>query len=277
MSDLTFSCAGSDADAAPPLGTLMWIGDFKSPEFGEAYQHCLAQVAQFALRRNFDDALCRPAAQVRCILIAQATRRPLDRRCLELLREAYPEASFLNLQGTLCEGMREPADAVFDGNRHYWHRWNQVLPDWLSRCGVAHDSLTRLNCRSVAVLTSSFGAGEPLMELAESAGATAVWCRRPDAHRVRNVDAVWWDDTVASPTSSDRWRERIAAFGGSGTRTAHHAWIVNAPRLEAQRQAIDGGIDLVVSKPHRIDCLLATLASQSDADDCSLPAVSRAA
>ncbi len=281
MSDLTFShaVANADADSLATLGTLMWIGESTSPEFSDAYQHCLAQVAQLALRRNFDDALCRPAAAVRCILVAQSTRQQLDRRCLEMLRETYPQASFLNLQGTLCEGMRGLTDPTFGPNRHYWHRWNQILPEWLGSCGVASEcsqQLSQLGCRSVAVLTSTFAAGESLMDLAESAGATAVWCRSPDKRRVRNVDAVWWDDSVVGPTSSLGWRERIAAFGSQG-RTPQHAWIVNAPRLEEQLQATRGGIDLVVSKPHRINCLVAMLARRTSEADSGSVAVSRAA
>lgn len=287
MSDLTFplgdAVAGADAhpapDAHPALGTLMWIGESTSPEFNEAYQHCLTKVAQLALRFNFDDALCRPAAGVGCILIAQSTRHQLNRRCLEMLREAYPQASFLNLQGTLCEGMRQLPEPTFGPNQHYWHRWNQVLPEWLGSCGVASDNsqpLSRVGVRSVAVLTSTFAAGESLMDLAESAGATAVWCRRPDTHRVRNVDTVWWDDSVAGPTSSHGWRERIAAFGGENE-PRQHAWIVNAPRLEEQREATRGGIDVVVSKPHHINCLVAMLTSGTSAADSGLGAVSRAA
>jgi hypothetical protein len=281
MSDLTFSRAGTvaDANSLAALGTLMWIGDSTSPEFSDAYQHCLAQVAQLAMRRNFDDALCRPATAVRCILVTQSTRQQLDRRCLEKLRETYPDASFLNLQGTLCEGMRGLTEPVFGPNRHYWHRWNQILPEWLGSCGVASDcsqQLSQLGCRSVAVLTSTFVAGESLMDLAESAGATAVWCRRPDTHRVRNVDAVWWDDSVAGPTSSLGWRERIAAFASEG-RSPQHAWIVNAPRLDEKREATRGGIDVVVSKPHRINCLVEMLANRSGATDSGFATVSRAA
>lgn len=293
MSDLTFSRTNgatersgsahsshrSASESTAGLGTLMWIGESSSPEFEDAYQHCLASTSQLALRRNFDDALCRPAAAVTRILVAQSTRHPLDRRCLELLRDAYPEASFLNLQGTLCEGMRPMQESLFGPNHHYWHRWNQVLPQWLERGDRAMDHAqapSDLGCQSVAVLTSSFSAGEALMDLAESAGATAVWCRSPDKHRVRNIDAVWWDDSVASPTSQEGWSERIAAFGFS-SQTARHAWIVNAPRLNEHREAIRGGVELVVSKPHRIDCLVAMLTQQASKKSGRFDNVSKAA
>lgn len=287
MSDLTFSNADAEgitsaAGHSTPnghstIGTLMWIGESTSPEFHDAYQHCLAHAAQLALRRNFDDALCRPAAAVRSILVAQSTRQQPDRRCLDLLCEKYPQASFFHLQGTLCEGMRAIAEPTFGINQHYWHRWNQVLPQWLDSCGVSNalsHQITPVGCRSVAVLTSTFSAGEALLDLAESAGATAVWVRRPETHRIRNVDTVWWDDSVAGPTSRREWQERIAAFSGQPTQ---HAWIVNSPRLNEHREATRGGIDMVVSKPHRIDCLVQMLTSGASTSDQGRTPVSRAA
>lgn len=235
------------------LGTLLWIGDSTSPDFHDAFEFCVSSVAQLAMRRDLNEAIHRPAASVRHILIAQTTRQPGDQRSLNRLATLYPTASFLHLLGTLCEGMRTPAGSVLEANRHYWHRWNQVLPQWLEVRSASPESAKQKRC--VAVVTSSYAAGESLMDLAESAGATAVWCRGADTHRVRNVDVVWWDDSVAGPVSSSQWRERIATFANAGHRPKH-AWIVHSPRFEQRREAINGGVDVVVSKPHLIDCLL---------------------
>lgn len=247
------------------LGTLLWIGDPTIPEFRDSFEYCVSRVAQFALRTDLDEALRRPAAGVRCILLSRATRRPIEQCLLDRLSELYPRASILNLMGTLCEGMCISEDHTPGANRLYWHRWNQVLPQWLAPCGVAQAQPTKRSS-SVAVLAATFAGGEPLLDLAESAGATAVWCQGPDTLRVRNVDAVWWDDSLASPTSSRRWCERIAAFGASGRRS-QHAWIANSPRYDQQRQATQGGIDIVISKPHRIEGLLHMLAG-GDVTQC---------
>jgi len=248
MSEVVSFCPSTE------LGTLLWIGDSASSDFHDAFQFCVSSVAQLALRRDLGEALQRPAANVDRILVAQSTRQPIDQRSIERLVTLYPEASFLNLLGTLCEGMRTPAGSVFDSNRHFWHRWNQVLPQWLGVRGKLPIQANRDRC-SVAVVTSTYASGESLMDLAESAGATAVWCRGADTHRVRNVDVVWWDDSVAGPTSSHGWRQRIATFESAGRRPKH-AWIVHAPRFDQRREAINGGVDVVVSKPHLIDCLL---------------------
>jgi hypothetical protein len=239
------------------LGTLIWIGDQTLPEFQDAFAFCVSNVAQLALRRNLDEALRQPAANVHRILVAQSTRHVIDRQSLEQLTESYPEALLLNLLGPLCEGMRTPVVSALSSKRHAWHRWNQVLPQWLGVSGDGREPHKTVR-RSVAVVTSTYAAGESLMDLAESAGATAVWCRTAETHRIRNVDVVWWDDSVAGPTSSCQWRERIATFA-SVSRNPQHAWIVNSPSFDQRREAINGGIDVVVSKPHLLDCLLETL------------------
>ena len=244
------------------LGTLVWIGDQDEPEFQEAFQYCVSRVAQVALRSNLQDAICRPAACVRYVLLARTTRRPIDERLMNRLVALYPQASVISLLGTLCEGMRLADDCPVarDESRLYWHRWNQILPQWLGGCSGEEDPAAD-HRGSVAVLASTFREGEPLLELAQSAGSTAVWCRGADAWRVRNVDLVWWDDSVAPPTSSRHWRRRLEAFG-DGQRQTRHAWIANSPRYHQQRQAIDGGIELIVSKPNRVGCLLAMLTQQ---------------
>jgi hypothetical protein len=177
---------------------------------------------------------------------------------LDSLARLYPEASILNLMGTLCEGMPVTEDGTRGVDRLYWHRWNQVLPQWLSPCGVRPEQSHGCST-SVAVLASTFACGEPLLDLAESSGATAVWCRSPESLRIRNVDAVWWDDSLAPPTSYQGWRNRISAFSAGGPRT-QHAWIANSPRHDQQRHATRGGVDVVISKPHRIEGLLSMLA-----------------
>lgn len=243
----------------PTLGTLMWIGNPTSPEFHDAFQYCVANVAQLAIRKDLEDALRQPAANVFRILITQSTQRPVDDLRLEQLTSQYPDARALSLVGSLGEGMRLSTGAGNQLPRHAWHRWNQLLPGWLGVSSDASEPNTPVRC-SVAVVTATYATAEALMDLAESAGATAVWCRGADTHRVRNVDVVWWDDSVARPTSSRQWRERLAAFTSPG-RSPRHAWIVQTPRLDERREAMNAGIDLVVSKPHLVDCLLETLQS----------------
>jgi hypothetical protein len=258
----------------------LWIGDHSAPEFRPVYEFCVASVAQLALRADLQQALARPAAHVRCVVLARMTRQAIDPLHQQRLAETYPQASIRCLLGPLCEGMRNPAAppsgsttavSMHGVSMHevsmYSHRWNQWLPQWLVPCGHTTNAPAE-PCRSVAVLASTLTQADPLLELAESAGATAVWCRSADSLRVRNISAVWWDDSVARSTSQRGWVARMESFGGRrlGTEPSHvgrrrclHAWIVNAPRQYEQSAAIGAGIDLVLSKPYRNDLLLAML------------------
>ena len=241
------------------LQTLVWIGDPHAAEFQEAYDHCVAHAAQVALRPNLDEALRRPASHVGYIVQTNDSREPLDFDQQQQLASLYPQASMIRLLGTLCEGMRIEEEPIQGANRVYWHRWQQVLPGWLES-----ESEPQAKVGTVVVLAASYTLAEPLLELAESAGATAIWCRQVETLKLRNVDTVWWDDSVASPTSSRGWRQRLEAVR---TRDAgsRHAWIANAPRLNQHRDAIRGGVDVILSKPHRIEALTATLAVHSAA------------
>lgn len=240
-----------------PIGTLLWIGDHTSAEFREAFEYCQRTAAQIAIRADLAEALRRPASDVKCMVVAQSTREILPTDALTALDELYPRISRLNLLGSLCEGFCRRGDPFFSNQRYYWHCWNQVLPEKLQDCG-APDERDSQRGRSVAVIAAHFNAAEPLLELADSAQVTSVWSRQPDRFAIRNIDEVWWDDSVARPVSSSVWKQRISGIC-SKMRTPRHTWITATPRIDQQRQARLGGVGVIVSKPYRIDCLLEML------------------
>ncbi len=228
------------------IGTLMWIGDTSAVEFRGALEYSLVNVSQIAFRRDADEAISRPASDLRWILLAQANRHWLDP---QPLIDRYPAARAIALLGPLCQGLGSP----FGIQCCDWSRWQEVLPGWL---GIDHQPSPR--CRSVAVIASTLSSAEPLLELAESAGATAVWCRHPQSKGVRNVDAVWWDDSIATPACQATWHSRLTSFSGFD-RGVQHAWIANSPTPHAAREAQAAGVQWLVAKPHRIDALLGML------------------
>ncbi len=228
------------------IGTLMWVGDTVADEFRAAVQYCLLNVSQLAFRRDTGEAIARPASDVRWIVFAQSNRSGVD---TENLANRYPDAKTITLLGPLCQGIG------FTGGNECcdWYHWNAVLPEWL---GIERPVKTR--CQTVAVIASTFNAAEPLLELVESVGATAFWCPQPSGQRIRNVDAVWWDDSVAKPVSEALWQHRIEAFSGLD-RPVQHAWIVNSPRMQDAQEARAAGVQWLVSKPYRIDSLVGML------------------
>ena len=107
------------------------------------------------------------------------------------------------------------------------------------------------------------------MDLAESAGAVAIWCRDGCRWKMRSIDSVWWDDSTALAVSAEQWRERLRQFSGAG-REPIHAWIANAPRGSQVLDARAGGVALTLSKPFQIAPLLALLdSSHSQEGDAS--------
>ncbi len=253
-----FNTGMTDERLSTP-GTLMWVGADAGFEFLEAQRYCLAHAPQIAMRASVMEGLERPAAEVRAIVITQTQRIAVSRSQIRDLREAYPEAKILCLMGACCEGMyAKILDPVFSKTeRVYCHQWAQVLPEWLRCCGAIVAS-ENMNFRSVAVVSATPAIGSALMDLAESAGAVTLWCRDVCRWQMRQVDAVWWDDSVARAATSDQWKERLEKCATAG-RSPVHAWIANAPRCSQVKAAAEGGISLTLSKPHRIEPLLSLL------------------
>jgi len=228
------------------VGTLMWVGDTSVAEFQGAVEYCLTHISQLAFRRDESEAIARPASDVCWIIYAKSNRGRVD---FGRLSDRYPQAKSITLLGPLCQGVRSSV-AI---ESHDWQHWNEVLPCWF---GLERPSPPR--CQSVAVVASTLSSAEPLLELAESAGATAVWCRHPSGQSVRNFDAVWWDDSIADPVSRQAWQQRIDSFARFDRRV-QHAWITHSTRMEDHREATTGGIDLLANKPHGIYNLLMML------------------
>lgn len=252
------------AESATP-GTLMWVGDHQLAEFVETYRYCGARVAQLAVRRDLRDALQRPAAAIRRILVSRVSRPLEDIDLLAELSRHYPVASVLELLGPLCHGVKTDRAERFASQGIYWHQANQVLPAWLRACGAEHES-NQLPAKSVAVVAATASNAEPLLDVAASAGVFAVWCRQLDSFRLRNVDVVWWDDSSTMTLRPDSWQERIDSFQFSTAESQpRHAWLVTAPNLVQCRAAYDAGVELILTKPARIEPLLDMLAEPESA------------
>ena len=260
----------------------MWVGERASPEFADAYRLCESRVAQVAVRRDLGDALNRPAAMVQRILVTRSTRTEFDRDSMQQLAALYPCAEILQLLGSLCSGEAHGRAERFASERFYWHQANQVLPEWLESCGFSDEPSAAIPVRSVAVVASTLSDAQPLLEIAAAAGVVAIWCRQPEFQRTRNIDVVWWDETAARPTSVAVWRQRLRQTdsGWSPPTGQRHAWLVSQPSSQHWRNAHEAGVELIVTKPGRIEPLYQMLVGEypsqreSDAGDpaASVPA-----
>jgi hypothetical protein len=173
----------------------------------------------------------------------------------------------MDLLGPLCEGIRN--SSVSGAMRVPWHRWDQVLPKWL-RGARDSDPVPQSDgeATSVAVVASSFSVAEAYLDLAASHSVTAVWCHSADSMRIRNIGAVWWDDSIAIAAIPKIWNQRVRRFDSDGRRV-RHTWIANAVTRDQLESARSGGIDHVISKPFCITSLLRTLGEREEQGQCS--------
>ncbi len=247
-------------------GTLMWIGRRDVAEFQDAYRFCESVASQMAYREDVDQAIGRPAGMVGSVIIARDHGPAITAEQFARLQHSAGQAKWLELMGRLCQAAPTQSQSLPDVARCRWHRWNQVLPKWLSGQGETTMNADSGTKTSVAIIAASFAAADPLMDLAVSQGATAVWCRQPDPFRVRGVDVVWWDDSVARHSTTSLWQQRIADCGTTSA-GCRHVWLANAQRVECHRQASQGGVDLVLSKPFDVGRLIDTVAGSVDRRD----------
>ena len=245
--------------ASSQIGTFLWIGDRVSPESVEVYQYCEATAPQMAHRVDLKDAMERPATGVTHLLIHRTDRSPAFESHLAYLTATYPKAIVLELLGTIWEGNVLRRESKAKTQPFYWHRWNQVMPPLLRRDGSQRPTATMLPNQSVAIIAPNFSDAEPLMDVATSVGAASVWCRNPQCMTARNCSVVWWDDSAARSASARQWRIGIDAAEKYSSIRPQHVWLASAPRIEQYLRARRAGIDVVFSKPYRIDALISTL------------------
>ncbi len=257
----------SPAGGEPPVYTTLWIGQRQSAAFRDAYEYCELSSAQMAHRVDFADAAARPASNVRWVVVARVDRSPLPQSLLQTAAKRYCDADWLTLEGPHCAGaMRRSVDRSLESVRSsttcYLHQWHQHLPGWMADATRSPGSVQYLAPRSLGIIADQFHNAETLMDLACGAAVAAVWLPTAHSHRMRNFDLLWWDDSVAFATSSRDWskrlgRDRPSAPGGRSR--AANVWLTNNPCYLAASRAIAGGIDLVLTKPLRIETLLHTL------------------
>jgi hypothetical protein len=246
----------------------MWIGTRDAAEFREAYEFCEGTVGQLAYRPTPELAIGRPACGVRWIVRTRSDRSPST--LWQQLESTYSAARKLELRGVLSDGDRTPtAESV---EICPWWQWNQRFPHWLG----PSTATSAEPIQSVAVVTTDACVADSLLQMAVEQGVTAVWCPRPEPVRVRGVDAVWWDDSVASPASGSRWRQRIESCGPEA-RSARHFWLTSSRSLADWQQARRGGIRAIFGKPFESAALIATLGRDDSNPHFDLDLESRSA
>lgn len=234
-------------------GTLVWIGYPLQREFIDAFRFCREHAAQVAIRRSLRELVDRPAGSVQRIIIARSDRRPLPTRLLAALAGRYGDAQWLALTSAICDGeTRSDEPWPVPLRRLRFSRWSERLPEWFGPCGNTAPSATQRG--TLVVICDRYEMAEPYLEIAASQGRTSLWKRQLNRSSTRHVGSVLWDDSVATPTTTEQWRWRL---DGSQRASVQHIWLVTQPHAAEIRAAIAGGISKVLTKPVAIDALFA--------------------
>lgn len=245
-----------------PCRTLLWVGPRNSVEFQACYEFAESNSLQIAFRHSLRDALDRPASTVDRIIITRNHRGDFDWNQVNVLIGRCIDAQAMVLLGAACEGVRHTerfavaaaakSEAAARLSIYNAMLWRQQVPQWMQGT-TAHPIRLADQKVTVAVIAATLPIAEPLLDVAAACGAAAIWMRQDDSLRIRNLDRVIWDDSIAAPTTRQGWESRIAAVDTA--QRASHAWVANAPREHQVDAAESAGIELVLGKPYFISGL----------------------
>lgn len=248
-------------------GTLLWIGPTRHCEFAKAYRFCREQAAQLAVRKHLAEALDRPAGYVQRIVMARPNRQLPRRRLWEQFNARYANVPTVALCGSLCDGESRTGTPWPVGCNLRFSRWSEILPSWLSPCGVRSRSSSPAT--SLLVISDRFEMAEPYLLWGNHCGLVTSWHRRflPALHG--RFDTVLWDDSAAAPAAAATWQIRLGPplaclrTAGDPTRAVRprrhqqrHVWLALQPSSEAIAEAHAGGICRVLTKPARLEAIL---------------------
>ncbi len=231
-------------------GTLVWVGNHSHPEFTDAFRFCCRHTAQMAIRRSPRELIERPAGMVKRILFARLDRRPLPLTMQSGIRDRYADAQWLALNSTLCDGEPRTGSPWPNSRQARFSRWHEVLPNWLEPCG--NSPPVEQSAGATLVICDRYELAEPYLEFAASLDCPVVWQRGFNAATCRQFSHVIWDDSVATPTTPEVWRQRLGTAAN-----VKHSWLAIQPQVTEIAAAVAGGVGQVLTKPVSLPSLLA--------------------
>jgi len=266
----------SQATERTACQTLLWIGPRDAAELRQAYDYCERSASQIAYRQSIADAKRRPAMGVDRVLFTRLNRASFDWHFANSVLSESDEMRAACLIGSLCDGIpHNERFAIAESDRLRIaspttsenqklkiiksHAWNQSLPPWLHHAEGGR-SVSVITKKTVAVVAATFAAAEPILDLIGHLGHSGIWLRSPDSVRVRNIDQVIWDDSLASPATFQEWQSCPPLIAGS--KNTSHAWIASSPRIDQTQLARRAGIDFVLSKPFDCNALIQWLVQE---------------
>ncbi|TWT70143.1 hypothetical protein [Crateriforma conspicua] len=240
-------------------GTLLWIGPRRRVEvqrLSTVAEHVCPQVAY---RSDLQDAVDRPAASVRLVMIVKSKSGEMDAATLSTIADVYPSAQRWIVNTSLCQTVpsarRDPNTVPMswriaaDRLQEYWTSPATEANPMVAK--AAKDTIgTGLNRpAAVLVLADRLATADHWMDLVAADGHSVCWANNVESTSVRNIDLCLWDDSLAAPTDVATWRTRIRQAGRCTRSSARHAWMTVLATPQQIQSARDAGVDTVIAKP----------------------------
>jgi len=252
--------------------SILLIGDTNRSEFRDARASLdsLGRVAHLPDTEAAAAALGGGEHTPDAIVIAQAYPSQFSHRGVDRLRRLAPLARILGLMGSWCEGEMRTGKPWPGVIRVYWHQWRArchqqfghmirgessawALPVTATEeerlLAASDDALTRRQ-GLIAIYTRLFEMEDWLSAACRSIGCSTVWLRPPRAARVEGATAAMFDGSGLQGDNRDELAHLCTTL-----RPAPVIAIVDFPRIEDHRRAMDAGAAAVVSKPLHVEDL----------------------
>lgn len=205
------------------------------------------------------------------IVVAQAYPDQFSTLQVDRLRRLAPLARVLALLGSWCEGETRTGHPWPAAIRVYWHQW---LPRWHQEIARLREGLCptwglpvtateeeRLLASAdeslprreglLAIVSPRYEMGDWLSAACRSHGYTTVWLQPHRPLRAEGAVAAIFDATDCLGSEFDQLKRLAAAL----PRTPILA-LLDFPRIEDERRAIEGGAAAVLAKPLLLEDLM---------------------
>lgn len=248
----------------------LWIGPTDHAEVQSLWQICQQRCDTIAVRSSLRAAIDSPPSRpVSRVIIAQTNRHQLatnalsrDSDSIRQLRTIYSDAKRLVIRGSLVAPMVQLPSTHFNTNEAWIEsishlEGDRFLPHWLGDQPFVESTPAPLT-----IIASSLDDADALMSSIamiarkhKGSPPWMTWAHRLSPSRVCGTGTILWDDSAAPPATSEVWRQRIGQAPSS-----RHIWATGIANRTERQTAVDSGVECVVEKPGRLECLLSALA-----------------
>jgi len=142
------------------------------------------------------------------------------------------------------------------------------LPDWLARLTPSQSpdsEAERLVLPPLVVVAARYCFAESYLDslsmLNFGSGerpSMVRWQRDLTTRSASGFEIILWDESAAPPTTADGWQTRCQLAP-----KARHIWVTGTANDSQKQVARENGIQAVIEKPARLECLLGILAAPS--------------